>query len=72
MNGTALPIPRSTLLQAIDELHRRTGAAGKAVTTKGPSERSRAAKMANWTILHGKDDPANNPYSKANMKPRPK
>jgi len=57
--------------QALDELESRVGPAGRAVTTKGPRERSRSSRMANWTMRHGKDDAAN-PYSKQNMLPRPK
>jgi hypothetical protein len=43
----------------------RRAAALKAAKTKGPEERSRTAKMANWTMKHGKND-AENPYSKKN------
>ena len=52
------------------EWRRRREAARKAVETKGPSERQRAAKMASWTRKHGKHD-AMNPFSKANTNPRP-
>jgi hypothetical protein len=41
----------------------------KAAETKGPSERSRAAKMAAWTRKHGKND-AENPFSKENASRR--
>jgi hypothetical protein len=37
----------------------------KAAKTKGPIERRRAAKMARWTMKHGKDD-LKNPYSRQN------
>jgi hypothetical protein len=50
------------------EWRRRREAARKAVETKGPSERHRAAKMASWTRKHGKND-AMNPFSKANANP---
>jgi hypothetical protein len=49
---------------------KRREAALKAVDTKGPSERSRAAKMAAWTRKHGKND-AVNPFSKQNANPGP-
>jgi hypothetical protein len=62
---------RPTYAPAKAELDSRLGPAGKAVATKGPSERRRAAKMADWTRQHGKDD-ATNPYSKQNMRPRPR
>jgi hypothetical protein len=52
------------------EWRRRKEAARKAVETKGPSERRRAAKMASWTRKHGKND-ALNPFSKANANSPP-
>jgi hypothetical protein len=39
--------------------------AQKAIETKGPIERKRAARMAAWTKKHGKDD-AKNPHSRQN------
>ena len=39
--------------------------AQKAADTKGAIERKRAARMANWTRKHGKDD-AKNPHSRQN------
>jgi len=39
-----------------------SAAAFKANETSGPKERSRKAKMANWTRTHGKDDDKN-PFS---------
>jgi len=47
---------------------KRRAAALKAAFTKGPEERSRTAKMANYTMKHGKND-AKNPYSKENYYP---
>src|SRR5258707_818951 len=44
---------------------KRRAAALKAAETKGPEERSRTAKMAIYTMRHGKND-AQNPYSKEN------
>jgi hypothetical protein len=49
------------------EWRRRHEAARKAVETKGPSDRRRAAKMAAWTRKHGKNDGVN-PFSKTNAK----
>jgi hypothetical protein len=47
---------------------KRSAAAHKAAETKGPEERSRTAKMANYTMKHGKND-AQNPHSKENHYP---
>ena len=52
------------------EWRKRQEAARKAIETKGPSERHRAARMAAWTRKHGKND-ATNPFSKADVKPAP-
>ncbi len=41
--------------------------AQKAIETKGPIERKRAARMAAWTKKHGKDD-ASNPHSRQNTR----
>jgi hypothetical protein len=57
--------------QARAELDRRIGPAAAALATKGAGERSRASRMANWTMRHGKNDAAN-PYSKENYNPRPR
>jgi hypothetical protein len=46
---------------------KRSAAGHKASETKGPEERSRAAKAAAWTQKHGRDD-AKNPYAR---KPQP-
>jgi hypothetical protein len=62
---------RPLYAEAKAELLRRAGPATAAVASKGPKERSRASRMANWTMRHGKDDAAN-PFSKENMTPRPR
>ena len=64
-------MPARACYHRTDLLESRGGPAGGAVSTKGPRERSRSSRMANWTMRHGKDDAAN-PYSKQNMLPRPK
>jgi hypothetical protein len=51
--------------QQMPEGRSAKSAGRKAVETKGKIELSRAAKMAAWTKLNGKND-AENPFSKQN------
>jgi hypothetical protein len=61
--------------QAMEDEERRRkklkhiAAGDKASETKGPAERSRAAKAAAWTKKHGKDD-AQNPFARKTQSPR--
>lgn len=78
MNLQSLVLPdlgpeRANTMNIEEEAKRKQKAkvaAQKAAGTKGPAEHHRAAKMANWTRKHGKND-AENPYSKHNYVPEP-
>ena len=65
LGGTDRPL----YFDALDELEHRIGRSRAAVATKGASERSRASRIANRTMLHGKDDAASS-FSKQNTRSR--